>query len=44
MDFDDLAVKAADKNNKMLILCSPHNPVGRVWKESELRRLRSVCA
>ncbi|MDR2006301.1 MAG: pyridoxal phosphate-dependent aminotransferase [Acidaminococcales bacterium] len=44
MDFDGLAEKAADKNNKMLILCSPHNPVGRVWEESELRRLRTVCA
>ena len=31
MDFDDLANKAADPSNTMLILCSPHNPVGRVW-------------
>ncbi|MDR3348510.1 MAG: pyridoxal phosphate-dependent aminotransferase [Acidaminococcales bacterium] len=43
MDFADLAAKAADKNNKMLILCSPHNPVGRVWEESELRCLRAIC-
>jgi cystathionine beta-lyase len=43
MDFGDLAAKASDKKNKMLILCSPHNPVGRVWEESDLRRLKAVC-
>ena len=30
IDFDDLERKARDENTKMLILCSPHNPVGRV--------------
>lgn len=43
IDFDDLARKAADKNNKMLILCSPHNPVGRVWKREELARVAEIC-
>ncbi len=43
MDFDDLAAKAADPANKMLILCSPHNPVGRVWTAEELRRLIDIC-
>ena len=31
MDFDDLSAKIRDPQVKMLILCSPHNPVGRVW-------------
>ena len=43
MDFDDLEAKAADPNTKMLILCSPHNPVGRVWSAEELRRLLDAC-
>ncbi|HML33776.1 MalY/PatB family protein [Sporomusa sphaeroides] len=41
MDFADLAAKA--KEAKMLILCSPHNPVGRVWSQSELTRLINIC-
>ncbi|MCP4426171.1 MAG: pyridoxal phosphate-dependent aminotransferase [Chloroflexi bacterium] len=43
MDFNDLAMKAADPQVKMLILCSPHNPVGRVWKRHELHRLGEIC-
>lgn len=43
MNFDDLANKAADKNTKLLILCSPHNPVGRVWSEKELKKLGEIC-
>ena len=42
MDFDDLEKKAA-AGAKMLILCSPHNPVGRVWTEEELRELVRIC-
>lgn len=42
MDYDDLAEKA--KQAKMLILCSPHNPVGRVWSREELERLATICA
>jgi len=41
MDFDDLAEKAREA--KMLILCSPHNPVGRVWSRAELTRLVNIC-
>ena len=44
IDFDGLAAAAADPANRMLILCSPHNPVGRVWNREELARLASVCA
>lgn len=43
MDFADLAQKAADPNNKVMVLCSPHNPAGRVWREDELRRLGEIC-
>lgn len=43
MDFDDLEKKAASEKAKMLILCSPHNPVGRVWTEEELRRVEDIC-
>jgi len=43
IDYDDLEVKAKDPNNKILLFCSPHNPVGRVWKEEELRRVSEIC-
>ena len=43
MDFDDLEKKLARPGTTALILCSPHNPVGRVWTEAELRRLGELC-
>ncbi len=43
MDFEDLERKAADPNTKMMILCSPHNPVGRVWSREELQRVSEIC-
>ncbi len=43
IDFDDLEQKAKDPNNKMLILCSPHNPIGRVWTREELERVGRIC-
>lgn len=39
IDFDDLEKKMEDSANVGLILCSPHNPVGRVWTETELNRI-----
>jgi cystathionine beta-lyase len=42
MDFEDLERKINDKT-RMLILCNPHNPVGRVWKKEELERLGEIC-
>ena len=42
MDFEDLAEKI-DERTKMIILCSPHNPVSRVWKREELEKLVEVC-
>ena len=44
MDFEDLEEKAADPRTRMLILCNPHNPVGRVWSRAELTRLGDICA
>ena len=43
IDFDDFERKASDPNTKMLILCSPHNPVGRVWTREELERIGDIC-
>jgi cystathionine beta-lyase len=43
MDFEDLERKAADERVKMLILCNPHNPVGRVWTREELGRIGGIC-
>lgn len=42
MDFEDLEKKIGP-NVKILILCHPHNPVGRVWTETELKRLGQLC-
>ena len=43
IDFEDLEQKAEDENNKVLILCSPHNPTGRVWSQDELRHIMDIC-
>ena len=43
MDFADLERKASDPAVKLAILCSPHNPVGRIWTEAELRRFGEIC-
>ncbi|AXH10607.1 aminotransferase [Malaciobacter halophilus] len=42
MDFEDLKSKITSKT-KLLILCSPHNPVGRVWSKEELLELAKIC-
>jgi cystathionine beta-lyase len=41
IDFDDLEAKAREA--KLLILCNPHNPVGRVWRREELERIAEIC-
>lgn len=43
MDFQDLEEKVKDPRAKAIILCSPHNPVGRVWKMEELKKLGQIC-
>ena len=43
MDFADLEEKASDERAKLLILCNPHNPAGRVWSREELARVYNIC-
>lgn len=44
MDFEGLEQLAADPNNKMLLLCNPHNPAGRCWTAEELKQLHEICS
>ena len=44
MDFDGLERLAAVETTRMIFLCNPHNPVGRVWTRDELQRLGDICA
>ncbi len=43
IDFEDFEKKAAMPGVKLFLLCSPHNPVGRVWSHAELSRLGEIC-
>lgn len=43
MDLEQLETSLQTGKVKMLILCSPHNPVGRVWTREELEALASLC-
>ena len=43
IDFEDFECKVKENEVKLFILCSPHNPVGRVWTEEELRHLGEIC-
>jgi len=43
MDYDALEGQLKDPRVRMLVLCSPHNPVGRVWTAEELRMLGEMC-
>ena len=43
IDFEDFEQKIINNNVAMFILCSPHNPVGRVWTKEELERLFEIC-
>ncbi|WP_289055503.1 MalY/PatB family protein [Carboxylicivirga marina] len=43
IDYELLEQQAALETTKIYILCSPHNPVGRVWTEEELLKIHSIC-
>lgn len=43
IDYADLEQKCSNPNNKILIFCSPANPVGRVWTKEELRKVEEIC-
>jgi cystathionine beta-lyase len=42
MNFEDLEKKAADPKAKLLLWCNPHNPTGRMWTESELKKVADI--
>ena len=43
IDFEDLEKKLSDEKVTLMILCNPHNPVGRVWKKEELQKIGNLC-
>lgn len=43
IDFKDLEEKASDEKVKVMLLCNPHNPAGRVWTEEELTAIGGIC-
>lgn len=43
IDFDDFEKKIEEHDVRLFLLCSPHNPVGRVWTEDELRKVGEIC-
>jgi len=44
INFEDFEEKAKLEDTKLLILCNPHNPVGRVWSEEELKNIGRICS
>ncbi|WP_256003944.1 MalY/PatB family protein [Pedobacter deserti] len=43
IDFDDVEEKAQQESTKIMIICNPHNPTGRVWNREELSKLTDIC-
>ena len=43
IDFEDFEKKIVEEKVKLFVLCSPHNPVGRVWTREELTRMGEIC-
>lgn len=43
IDFEDFEKKVSDEKVTLFIMCSPHNPVGRVWKREELAKMSELC-
>ena len=43
IDFDDLEDQAKNPDNKLYILCNPHNPTGRMWTPEELKKMSEIC-
>ncbi len=42
-DYEDFEKKIIENDVKLFVLCSPHNPVGRVWRKEELKRILDIC-
>ena len=43
IDYNNMNNLIINNNVKILIFCSPHNPIGRVWKEEELNKIADIC-
>lgn len=43
IDFKDLEEKLADSQTTLMILCNPHNPIGKIWNREELARIGELC-
>lgn len=43
IDFEDLEAKLADPQTTLMILCNPHNPVGKIWDRETLARIGTLC-
>ncbi len=44
IDFDDLEKELSDPQTTLMILCNPHNPIGKIWSKEELARIGELCA
>ncbi|MCM1189572.1 MAG: pyridoxal phosphate-dependent aminotransferase [bacterium] len=44
VDFEDLERKLSDPQTTMMLLCNPHNPVGKIWERETLARIGELCA
>ncbi len=43
LDAEELERKASDPAVKLMLLCNPHNPAGRVWTREELEEMAAIC-
>lgn len=43
IDFEDFERRCQDPNNKLFILCNPHNPIGQIWCREDVERMVEIC-
>lgn len=43
IDYDDLEEKLSFKDTKVMILCNPHNPIGKIWRKDDLKKIADLC-
>ena len=43
IDFEDLERKLADPQTTLMLLCNPHNPIGKIWDRDTLKRIGALC-
>ncbi len=43
IDFESFEQQCKDPNNKLFILCNPHNPIGQIWSREDVERMASIC-